>query len=225
MFQVVDKGAIKEKQRKLKELGLYDGIVDGIWGPLSQAAWDKTQGDKVVVAPFDTTRIIWATKVSKEFILKVRDIAKRLEMPTEGANWLMACMAFETGETFSPTIKNGAGAPYYGLIQFGAAAAKDAGTTLDALLKMTAEEQLEYVYRFFKPYTGKLKTLSDIYMRILWPVAVGKSEDYVIFDTKVRPTAYVQNKGLDINKDGLVTKAECAAKVQEKYVRGQKFIA
>ena len=225
MYEVTDKGAIKEKQRKLKELGLYTGIVDGIWGPLSQAAWDKSQGDKVVYADFDTTRIIWATKVSKEFVLKVRDIAKRLQMPTEGANWLMACMAFETGETFSPTIKNGAGAPYYGLIQFGAAAAKDAGTTIDALLKMTAEQQLEYVYNFFKPYTGKLKTLSDVYSRILWPAAVGKPEDYVIFDTKVRPTAYVQNKGLDINKDGLVTKAECAAKVQEKYVRGQKYIA
>jgi hypothetical protein len=225
MFEVVDKGAIKEKQRKLKELGLYEGNVDGIWGPLSQAAWDKTQGDKVVSAPFDTTRIIWATKVSKEFILKVRDIAKRLEMPTEGSNWLMACMAFETGETFSPTIKNGAGAPYYGLIQFGEAAAKDCGTTVAALVKMTAEQQLDYVYKFFKPYTGKLKTLSDVYSRIIWPVAVGKSEDYVIFDTKVRPTAYVQNKGLDINKDGLVTKAECAAKVQEKYVRGLKFVA
>lgn len=225
MFEVVDKGVIKERQLKLKSLGLYDGKIDGLWGPLSQAAWEKAEGPKVVSPAFDTTRIIWSGKVSKEFVLKVKDIAKRLEMPTEGANWMMACMAFETGETFSPTIKNGAGAPYYGLIQFGEAAAKDAGTTVAALLKMTAEEQLEYVYRFFKPYTGKLKTLSDIYMRILWPVAVGKPEDYVIFDQKVRPTAYVQNKGLDINKDGKVTKAECAAKVQEKYVRGQKYVA
>jgi hypothetical protein len=225
MFQVVDKGAIKEKQRKLKELGLYEGIIDGIWGPQSQAAWDKSQGDKVVYPEFDATRIIWATKVPKEFVLRVRTIAKALEMPPEGPNWLMASMAFETGETFSPTIKNGAGAPYYGLIQFGDAAAKDAGTTVEALLKMTALEQLEYVYNFFKPYKGKLKTLSDVYMRILWPAAVGKPEEFVIFDQKVRPTAYVQNKGLDINKDGLVTKAECAAKVQEKYVRGQKFIA
>jgi hypothetical protein len=225
MFAVTNKGEIKKLQQTLKDKGLYTGIVDGIWGPLSQAALDKSKGEKVVTAPFDTTRIIWATKVSKEFILGVRDIAKRLEMPTEGANWLMACMAFETGETFSPTIKNGAGAPYYGLIQFGDAAAKDAGTTLEALLKMTAVEQLEYVYRFFKPYTGKLKSLSDCYSRIIWPVAVGKPEDYVIFDQKVRPTAYLQNKGLDINKDTIVTKAECAAKVQEKYVRGQQFIA
>lgn len=225
MFQVTDRSEIKKTQQKLADRGFYKGKIDGIWGPVSQAALEASRGEKVVSPAFDTTRIIWATKVSKEFVLKVRDIAKQLQMPSEGANWLMACMAFETGETFSPTIKNGAGAPYYGLIQFGAAAAKDAGTTLDALLKMTAEQQLDYVYAFFKPYTGKLKTLSDCYCRILWPAAVGKPEDFVIFDQNVRPTAYVQNKGLDINKDGKVTKAECAAKVQEKYVRGQKFIA
>lgn len=207
---------IKKRQKLLKDLGLYTGKVDGLWGPLSEAAWNKhTSG----------TQLIWSAKVSKEFVLKVQDIAKKLQMPTEGANWLMACMAFETGETFSPTIKNGAGAPYYGLIQFGKAAATDCGTTVEALLKMTAEEQLEYVYKFFKPYTGKLKTLSDVYSRIIWPVAVGKPEDYVIFDNKVRPTAYVQNKGLDIDRDGKVTKAECAAKVQEKYTRGLKFVA
>lgn len=224
MYQVTDRSAIKKTQQKLKDLGFYEGKVDGIWGPLSQAALEASRGEKVVSPTFDTTRIIWGKKVSKEFILKVRDIAKKLQMPTEGANWLMACMAFETGETFSPTIKNGAGAPYYGLIQFGAAAAKDSDTTVEALLKMTAEQQLDYVYAFFKPYAGKLNTLSDCYMRILYPIAVGKPEDFVVFDQKVRPTAYVQNKGLDINKDGKVTKAECAAKVQQKYERGQQFI-
>lgn len=224
MYQVTDRSEIKKTQQKLKDLGFYEGKVDGIWGPLSQAALEASRGEKVVSPAFDTTRIIWGKKVSKEFILKVRDIAKKLQMPTEGANWLMACMAFETGETFSPTIKNGAGAPYYGLIQFGDAAAKDAGTTVAALLKMTAEQQLDYVYNFFKPYTGKIKTLSDCYMRILYPVAVGKPEDYVLFDTKNKPTAYFQNRGLDLNKDGYITKAECAAKVQQKYERGQQFI-
>lgn len=225
MFVVTDRSEIKQRQQKLKDLGLYTGKIDGIWGPLSEAAYKASRGEKVVTLQPDTTRIIWATKVSKEFVLKVQDIAKRLQMPSEGANWLMACMAFETGETFSPTVKNGAGAPYFGLIQFGAAAAKDAGTTVEALLKMTAEQQLDYVYNFFKPYTGKIKTLSDCYMRILYPVAVGKPEDYILFDTKNKPTAYFQNRGLDLNKDGFITKAECAAKVQQKYVRGQKFIA
>lgn len=214
------KDAIKKLQQSLKDQGYYTADVDGLWGPASQKAYDKAQGVKVM-----SKNLIWSSKVSKEFCRKVQEMADKLQMPPEGANWFMACMAFETGETFSPTIKNGAGAPYYGIIQFGAAAASDAGTTIAALLKMTAEEQLDYVYKFFKPYTGKLKTLSDVYSRIIWPAAVGKPEDYVIFDTKVRPTAYVQNRGLDINKDGKVTKAECATKVQEKYVRGQKYVA
>jgi hypothetical protein len=224
MFAVQNKGEIKKKQQELKDRGFYTGKVDGIWGPLSEAAMVAARGEKVVTPPFDTTRIIWAKKVDRAFIIRVRDIAVALEMPTEGANWLMACMAFETGETFSPTIKNGAGAPYYGLIQFGDAAAKDAGTTVEALLKMTALEQLEYVYNFFKPYKGKLKTLSDCYMRILYPVAVGKAEDYVLFDTVKKPTAYFQNRGLDLNKDGFITKGECAAKVQQKFERGAQFI-
>ena len=32
---------VVEKQKKLKEAGLYDGALDGIWGPKSQAAWDQ----------------------------------------------------------------------------------------------------------------------------------------------------------------------------------------
>lgn len=214
------KDAIKKLQQSLKDEGYYTKTVDGLWGTESQKAYDKSLSAKTM-----TTSLIWSSKVSKEFCRKVQEMADKLQMPPEGANWFMACMAFETGETFSPTIKNGAGAPYYGIIQFGKAAATDAGTTIEALLKMTAEQQLEYVYRFFKPYTGKLKTLSDIYMRILLPVAVGKPEDYVLFDTVNKPTAYFQNRGLDLNKDGKITKAECAAKVQAMYVRGQKYIA
>lgn len=216
----IDKAGIKVLQQQLKDRGFYTGIVDGIWGPLSQTAYDKTQTS--VTLP---KSLIWSSKVSKEFCRKVQEMADKLQMPSEGANWFMACMAFETGETFSPTIKNGAGAPYYGIIQFGKAAATDAGTTIEALLKMTAEQQLEYVYRFFKPYTGKLKTLSDVYQRILWPSAVGKPEDYVIFLDDGKSKAYFQNRGLDLNKDGKITKAECAAKVVQKYIRGQQFMS
>ncbi|MNX76537.1 hypothetical protein D3C86_1080490 [compost metagenome] len=61
-------------------------------------------------------------------------------------------------------------------------------------------------------------------MRILYPVAVGKAEDYVLFDTVKKPTAYFQNRGLDLNKDGFITKGECATKVQQKYERGAQFV-
>jgi hypothetical protein len=58
-------------------------------------------------------------------------------------------------------------------------------------------------------------------MAILWPAAVGKSNDYVLFSSPSK--AYEQNKGLDLNKDGNITKAEAAAKVRNQlsYIRTQ----
>lgn len=221
---------LKELQRNMKSMGVYSGTIDGAWGPLSHGAFMnarrqalKLKQSNEVIGPvlFQYCKATaWSEKVSAEFIRIVKYIADSLGMPYTGADELMACMAFETGETFSPTIKNGAGAPYYGLIQFGAAAAKDIGTTTGALVKLTAEEQLIFVHKFFQPYKGKLKNLSDVYLRILWPAGVGKPEDYVLWDQKTRPTTYVQNKGLDINKDGKITKAECCAKVTQKLVAG-----
>lgn len=213
----------KQLQTELKAMGLYTGTPDGAWGPLSHGAFLNARrvavGSSATMSPLllkYARATAWSNKVSAQFVTKTQDICAKLGLPN--ADDLMSCMAFETGETFSPTIKNGAGAPYYGLIQFGEAAAKDAGTTVAALVKMTAEQQLDYVYNFFKPYTGKLKNLSSVYMRILWPAAVTKDEDYVIFTEGTK--AYVQNKGLDVNKDGKVTKAECAFKVNEKLVKG-----
>ena len=57
----------------------------------------------------------------------------------------MACMAWESGETFSPTIRNGAGSSMIGLIHFMPTTAKSLGTSTEALSKMTAVEQLDYV--------------------------------------------------------------------------------
>lgn len=226
----VTKETLKDLQRNMKALGFYTGLIDGSWGPLSHGAFTNVRravvGKKNV--PEGMTPLLfayckataWSVKVSDRFVKRVNEIATLLQLGTQGPDQLMACMAFETGETFSPSIKNGAGAPYYGLIQFGAAAAKDVGTTTARLVKMSAEEQLEYVYKFFKPYTGKIKTTSDVYARILWPAAVGKPEDYVIFSEKKPSKAYIQNRGLDANRDGLITKAECAAKVEQKLVLG-----
>lgn len=226
---------IRSIQQQLKDAGFYTGIVDGAWGKLSRAALTACiaagKGNSIVSeAKLD---IAWSAKVSPAFCARVRQMAVDLKIPdlvinagngttqrVTGADMLMACMAFETGETFSPSIKNGAGAPYYGLIQFGKAAATDVGTTVEELVKMTAEQQLEYVYKYFKPLTGKLKTVSDLYMKILWPAAVGKPEDSVLWSQKDRPTTYLQNKGLDVNKDAVITKAEAASKVTDKLIRG-----
>lgn len=165
--------------------------------------------------------LAWGKKVSEEFCQRVREIADSLGTDP---NYLMACIAFESGETFSPSIKSAAGSGATGLIQFMPSTAEDLGTTTEELAAMTAEEQLDYVEEYFKPHRDKLKSLEDVYMAILWPVAVGKPSDYVLFrkDDPKRPKLYRQNKGLDLNKDGIVTKAEAAEMVRKKLEKGLK---
>lgn len=126
---------------------------------------------------------------------------------------MMSCVAWETGRTFSPSVLNMAGSGAIGLFQFMPTTARLLGTSTVALSKMTAEDQLNYVHKYLVPYKGRLKSLSDMYMAILWPKAVGKPEDYVLFDRAKTPIAFRQNAGLDANKDGKVTKAECSAKL------------
>lgn len=163
--------------------------------------------------------LAWGKKVSAEFCQRVREIADSLGTDP---NYLMACMAFESGETFSPSIKNAAGSGATGLIQFMPGTAQASGTTTEELASMTAEEQLDYVEDYFESRSGQLLSLEDVYMAILWPAAVGKPFKYVLFDRNDpdHPKRYIQNAGLDFNKDGIITKAEAAARVQKKLQKG-----
>jgi hypothetical protein len=159
--------------------------------------------------------VAWGKKVSGPFKTKVIKISNDLGCDP---SHLMAAMAFETGETFSPRIKNKqSGAT--GLIQFMAPTAKGLGTTLDKLAAMSDVDQLDFVKKHLAPFKNRMSTVSDVYMTILFPRAVGKPEAFVLFKSPTR--AFKQNKGLDANpKDGQVTKAEAAAKVHAKLVRG-----
>lgn len=161
--------------------------------------------------------LAWGKKTSKEFCDMIMDIAVDLELP---ADYLMTCIAFESGRSFSPWIKNMAGSGATGLIQFMPSTAIALGTTVEALSKMTAEQQLHYVHKYFLPHKGKLLTLEDVYMAILWPKAVGKPDDYVLFDKLNKPTTYRQNAGLDFNKDGKITKWEATSRVRALYYEG-----
>lgn len=168
-----------------------------------------TEGDVYVIP--------WGNHVSQTFRDRVVWCAENLELKV---GYLMAVMAWESARTFRADIRNMAGSGATGLIQFMPATAKSLGTTTDELAKMTPEDQLNYVYRYFLPYRGRLKTLSDVYMAVLWPRAIGKPEDYVLWNKASRPTTYRQNSGLDINKDEQINKAEAATKVLELLEEG-----
>lgn len=212
---------VKRLQSWLQERGLYAGSIDGAYGPQTQAAL------QVVLDAYDTARsaaepvrLAWGAKVSQVFRDRILWAAEALKMPADGASWLMACIAWESNETFSPSVKNMAGSGAVGLIQFMPATAAGLGTSAAALTTMTAEDQINWVYRYFKPYAGRLNSLGDVYMAILWPAGIGQPNDYVLWRKSTRPTTYRQNAGLDINKDGAITKAEAVAKVEEKLTKG-----
>ena len=162
-------------------------------------------------------RIAYGSKVSPVFKERVLWIADNLGCSPDH---LMACMAWESAESFRPDIKNAAGSGATGLIQFMPTTARGLGTTTVKLANMTAEDQLNYVYKYFQPYAGRLNNLGDLYMAILWPKGVGKPDYYVLFDRSKTPNTFRQNAGLDVNKDGLVTRAECLVKVNEKLAKG-----
>jgi hypothetical protein len=162
-------------------------------------------------------KLAWGLKVDNAFRQRLMEICRRYNWSKDHACWLMAAMAFESGETFSPRITNGAGSGAVGLIQFMPTTAEYLGTDSIELAGMTAVQQLEYVEKYFKPYASRITCLPDMYMAILMPKFVGRPNDTVIFKEGI---SYRQNAGLDANKDGQITKAEAAAKVQAKLDKG-----
>jgi hypothetical protein len=170
-------------------------------------------------SPNTTVGFAWGAKVSSSFKTRLLWVADSLGcQPSD----LMACMAWESAETFSSDIKNAAGSGAVGLIQFMPSTAKALGTTTQHLSSLSPEDQLQYVYEYFKPWAGRLHNLGDVYMAILWPKAVGQPDAYVLFDRAKTPTTFRQNAGLDGNHDGAVTRAECLVKINQKLAKGMQ---
>lgn len=155
----------------------------------------------------------YRSKLSKEEIEKAIKISNSLSIQP---SWLFACMGFETGGSYSPSQKNRAGSSATGLIGFMRKTAEALGTTIEKLEKMTVSEQLDYVYKYFKQHTGKMNSLADVYMAIIRPICIGKPLNHVMFkkDDIKYPKNYLQNKGLDFNKDGVITIMEAVKKVE-----------
>ena len=147
-----------------------------------------------------------------DFNKKLEKIASQLGVRSSD---LIAVMKQESG--VKPTAVNKqSGAT--GLIQFMPKTAAALGTTTADLLKMSAVEQLDYVYKYFKMVGLKPGSdLQTIYMAVFMPAAMNKGPDHVLgqrgaagFSGKV----YDQNSGLDRNKDGVITVADASQSVQ-----------
>jgi uncharacterized membrane protein len=162
--------------------------------------------------PFGGKKVVGMDNTSQSFRNRVVQISSLLQTKPI---FLMAVMSFETGGTFSASKRNPVSGAT-GLIQFIAPTAHSLGTSLDALAKMTALDQLDFVEKYLRPFTGRLLTIEDAYMAVLFPVAIGKGRQFVLFSSP--SSEYTQNRGLDLNNNGRVTVAEAATLVASRII-------
>jgi len=158
------------------------------------------------------------------FVAKVVSISAKLGI---NPNWLMVVMHNESGinAQIVNKQKGDSSDPYTrsayratGLIQFMPTTAIWLGTSTQALYKMTNLEQLDYVYKYYKGFAGRIKSYFDLYMITFFPVAVGKPDDFVIQSKSISASTIArQNPSFDINKDFKVTVGE-AKKIMAKAI-------
>ncbi len=102
-------------------------------------------------------------KHGEEFMVQVNSIAEKLKI---NPLWLLFVMYSESQMVhFAISDTNTDGSKDYGLIQFNdRATIPNFGITPAQLISLTANEQMYYVYEYYKPIAGKVKRLGDLYL-------------------------------------------------------------
>ena len=146
----------------------------------------------------------YLVKTNKEaFLQKVKDISAKLGIDPD---WLMIVMKMESGINEKAVNPDGGAT---GLIQFMPVTAASMGTSTSELLEMSNTDQLDYVYQYFKPYAGKLKSVTDLYIVTFFPVALGKPDNYVLQTSRTSAAQIArQNPIFDLNNDQAITLGE-----------------
>jgi hypothetical protein len=137
------------------------------------------------------------------FVAKVNKIAALLGIQ---ADWLMAVMYFES-RLNEKAVNRSTNAT--GLIQFMPATAAGLGTSVQSLLSMTNLQQLDYVYAYYKPRAGKLKSLVDLYLCTFFPAAIGMPDQHILQTSRISAGSIAKvNQIFDQNKDLKITVGE-----------------
>lgn len=137
------------------------------------------------------------------FLAKVAEVSAKLGIQPD---WLMIVMKMESGLNPQAVNYNGGAT---GLIQFMPATAAGLGTSTTALFNMSNVEQMDWVYKYFKPYAGRLFSVTDLYMVTFFPVALGKPDNYVLQTSSLHADTIARaNPVFDLNKDSAITVGE-----------------
>lgn len=161
--------------------------------------------------------------VTPEFMKRVVEISNDLQIDPDD---LMAVMAWES--RFNPYAQNASGA--CGLIQFTQISLdqinNDNGTNYskEDLKTMDAMEQLELVYLHYKPKTGLMHDIGDVYLVTFAPNYVNdeyNDDDTIVYSSEKNRTEYNANKDLDKENKGYITKGDAVDPVllrREEYL-------
>ncbi len=148
----------------------------------------------------------YITTNKEAFLKKVVDVAGRLGVH---ANWLMAVMFKESRLNHKAVNANGGAT---GLIQFMPNTAQGLGTSPVALAAMSNVEQLDYVYKYYRPYKGKINSYVDLYLATFFPVAIGKPGEWVFQSSSLSAQTIARsNPGITRNENGVITVASFTA--------------
>lgn len=160
-----------------------------------------------------TTRLAWGRLLDAGERAALRACARAVQCDP---SHLSAVIMFESN--WDPKAFNAA-YEGSGLIQFIKSTSAAMGYTTAQVLAMSRIEQLGLVQRYLMPYRGRIGTLTDLYMAVLRPTAIGKPDDHALI-TSAEGKAYIANKGLDLNKDGNITKTEATEYVRRRLEEG-----
>lgn len=167
------------------------------------------------------------------FLQKVIQISANLGI---NPNWLMFVMKVESGINPQAVNIQGASTPGYngegilvkpsgqpdssnaetraiyratGLIQFMPRTAEGLGTSTQDLYFMSGVDQLNFVYKYYLPYKGKIKSLADLYLITFFPAGLGKTDDFIFKTSSISAEKIAAaNPGIDLNKDKKITLGE-----------------
>lgn len=147
------------------------------------------------------------------FSTDVNFVSQRLDI---NPAWLMAVMYAESG--FDAAVENKRGSGAVGLIQFMPSTARELGVSAEVIRSMDHSRQLDFVYRYLDQVRrrhGQFRSLTDLYLGILYPKAMGQDPCYVLYSQG--SVSYAQNAGLDENKDGRVTVSDIERRMYRKF--------
>lgn len=137
------------------------------------------------------------------FLAKLTEISAKLKVVPD---WLMVVFKIESGVNHR-AVNAVSGAT--GLIQFMPSTAAGLGTSVFALRAMSNVQQLDYVYRYFAPFAGRINSIEDLYTITFFPRALGKPDEYILqTDTLGAGTIAAQNRAYDRNRDNKITVRE-----------------